>query len=271
MKAYWSFLAARFKTRIQYRAAALAGMVTQFFWGFIRIMILQAFYASSVQVQPISFAQVVAYVWLGQAFLGLLPWGVERDIQEMIRNGNVSYELIRPLDTYAIWFIRTLAWRTAATLLRCIPLLLFAGLILPLLGANEWALMLPPSLPAALLFFGSMTLAIVLGCAITNLVHVSMLWTISGEGMSLIMPAFVTFFSGNIVPLPLFPQWAQQLFRFLPFHGLADTPYRIYGGNIPVGEASWVLLQQALWAIALVALGYHLMKRGLKRVVIQGG
>ncbi len=44
MTSYRAILSARFRTLLQYRAAAVAGVVTQFAFGFIHIMVLTAFY-----------------------------------------------------------------------------------------------------------------------------------------------------------------------------------------------------------------------------------
>ena len=39
MRAYTAVMSARLREALQYRAAAVAGMVTQLFWGLIRVMI----------------------------------------------------------------------------------------------------------------------------------------------------------------------------------------------------------------------------------------
>ena len=57
----------------------------------------------------ITLAQAITYIWLGQAFLGLLPWNVDTEIAAMMRSGNVAYERLRPVDTYFYWFARALA------------------------------------------------------------------------------------------------------------------------------------------------------------------
>ena len=36
-------------------------------------MVLEGFYAAGAAVQPMSYAQAVTYVWLGQAMLRMLP------------------------------------------------------------------------------------------------------------------------------------------------------------------------------------------------------
>ena len=69
---------------LQYRAAALAGFGTQCWWGFIKVMVFAAFFRSSIARQPMNLAQSVTYVWLGQAFLALLPWLADPEISQMV-------------------------------------------------------------------------------------------------------------------------------------------------------------------------------------------
>jgi ABC-2 type transport system permease protein len=268
---YLALLSARYRMMLQYRAAALAGAGTQVFWGFVRIMILLAFYRSGSGRAPMDFADVVTYVWLGQAFLALLPWVHDVELEKQIREGGVGYELLRPVDLYAFWTLRVLASRVASVSLRAVPIVLLAGVVLPLLGFDAWRLAPPPSLEAALLFVPSMALALVLGCALTTLVHVSLLWTISGDGMARVMPSLVTVFSGMVIPLPLFPDWAQPLLAWLPFRGLVDVPFRIYAGDLGGPQAWAALAICSAWWLALVWIGRALLTRGQRVLVLQGG
>ncbi len=188
---YTAVVSARYRNLLQYRAAAFAGFVTQLFWGAVRLMIFGAFYAAAEGPQPMNMVEVVAYVWLGQAMLGMLPWNTDADFKEQVASGAVAYDLLRPLDLYGYWFARTLAFRTAATTLRAIPMVIFAMLLLPAFGLADWALPAPSG--AALIgFLAAITAAALLSTAITVVAHISMLWTLSGEGVDRIMPSFVS-------------------------------------------------------------------------------
>ena len=178
----WAVVSARYRTLLQYRAAAFAGFATQLFWGAIKLMIFAAFFAAATEPQPMNMTQVVAYVWLGQALLGMLPWNVDPDFRAQVRDGAVAYDLLRPLDLYAYWFGRTLAFRVAAPTLRGLPMVVFAMVLLPVVGLGEWALVPPPSLAAFVGFVASVVLAAMLATAVTLLAHISLLWTISGTG-----------------------------------------------------------------------------------------
>ncbi|MGC2275369.1 MAG: hypothetical protein WA571_05095, partial [Candidatus Binatus sp.] len=79
VRPYLTVFRMRFVLMLQYRAAAVAGFGTQCWWGFIKVMVFAAFFRSSSAHQPMNFAQAVTYVWLGQAFLALLPWLADPD------------------------------------------------------------------------------------------------------------------------------------------------------------------------------------------------
>src|SRR5262245_51723444 len=101
---------------LQYRAAAIAGLWTQVFFGLVMIMIYEAFYRSTAlpeRAPPMTLRQIVNYVWLGQALFAMLPWNADADVRAMVRSGAVAYELCRPVDLYALWYARALAMRTA--------------------------------------------------------------------------------------------------------------------------------------------------------------
>ena len=134
MISYWAVLSAQFRALLQYRAAAIAGLGTQVFWGLIRVMIFQAFFRSTTAEQPMEVGDVLTYVWLSQAFLALLPWNQDNDLRALIRTGGVGYELLRPVDLYGFWYCRSLAFRIAPTALRAAPLIAFAGVFMGLVA-----------------------------------------------------------------------------------------------------------------------------------------
>jgi ABC-2 type transport system permease protein len=263
MRPYLSILAARFRVLLQYRAAALAGLATQIFWGFIRVMVFTGFYAATDVPQPLSLPEVISYIWLSQGLLLLMPWRADPDIGGGIRNGNVVYELTRPVGLYGLWYSRHVAMRTAPALLRSVPIFMLA---LPFFGLQP-----PPSVAAAAAFVCSLLGAVLLSAAITNLLAISLFWTLSGEGLTRMLPQIANLFSGLIVPLPLFPSFLQPLVLMLPFRGLMDTPLRLYLGDIPPAQLPAALAHQLIWTLLLVAVGKLMLQRAMRRVVVQGG
>jgi ABC-2 type transport system permease protein len=263
MSPYWAILSGRVRMLLQYRVAALAGLGTQLFWGLIRVMAFEAFYASSHAPMPLSVEQTVDYIWLSQAFLMLLPIRLDGEIRSMVRSGSVAYELVRPLDLYALWYARTVASCLAPTALRCIPLLLVAVL--------AFDMRLPPSPQAALAFAVTMASAVLLSAALSNVLNITLLWTLAGEGTANIVQVATFLFCGMVVPLPLFPDALQPILNYAPFAGMMDLPFRLYMGHIAPSDTFGVLARQLTWTIALITYGRWLLGRGIRVLVAQGG
>jgi ABC-2 type transport system permease protein len=268
---YLAVFAARFLMMLQYRGAALAGIATQFWFGAIMVMALAAFYASNRGSPSITLTQAITYIWLGQAFLGLLPWNVDPEIAAMMRSGNVAYERLRPVDTYFYWFARAIAWRTAATLLRSIPLLVVTSVLFGLTGLGAWSLQAPPSLAAFGLFAFSMVGVVLLSSAMTTLLNISVVWTISGQGINTITNPLVVILSGMIIPLPLFPDWSHAVLFVQPLAGLVDIPYRIYFADLSGAWAIGGIVLQIVWTLIFIGIGRLLMARTMGRIQVQGG
>lgn len=263
MGPYLAILSASVRILLQYRAAAAAGIVTQLFFGFVMVQVYEAFYRSSVGPHPIALTEVISYIWLGQAMLGMLPWNVEPEIRDQIRTGGVVYELLRPVDLYSLWYARAVARRVAPTVLRAVPQFAIA---IPFLGLQT-----PPSWESALAWVAATAGALALAAAITTLLTITLMWTLSGDGVMMLAVSAVVFFSGQAVPLPLFPDWAQPIVSNLPFRGLIDIPFRLYLGHIPASEAPRLVGFQLAWAAAFILFGRALLARGRRVLVAQGG
>jgi ABC-2 type transport system permease protein len=271
MKPYLSILSARFKTSIQYRAAALAGFVTQLFFGFIMVMVMYAFYSSGKTAGTLSLKSIINYIWLGQALLGMLPWSVDRDIQATIRNGNVVYDFLRPLDLYFVWYFNSLAWRVSSTILRAIPLFIFVSVILPFTGLDIYSLTAPQSPAALSAFFFTYIFTILLSISITVFMNIVTLLFLSADGLNVLITALVTLLSGMIIPLPLFPDSFQLFLLIQPFSSLVDFPFRYYTGNLSIGSLIYTIPLQIFWICFFIFISRRILSNIKKKLVIQGG
>ncbi len=189
---------------LQYRTAAWAGVATQFWFGAIRVMILAAFYAKAPDASRSAWRRSMTYIWLGQAFLAMIPWAADAEIAAAVESGNVGYERLRPIDTYFLWFARALAWRVANVSLRAGPVFVLAGLILPLTAMADWRWRLPASTSAALLFVVSIVLTALLSSAMTVMLNI-VVTAVKTPRVSGFAMGFVNLLSGLIIPLALFP------------------------------------------------------------------
>jgi len=266
-KPYGALFRIRFTTSLQYRAAALAGLTTQFAWGLMYVLAFAAFYRANPQNFPMEFSHTVTYIWLQQAFVALFfLWFYDYSIFESIETGAISYELVRPMDLYSRWFSITAANRVSRTLLRAIPLIVVA-LVLP----HPYRLVIPTEVVRIGLFAVSMVLALGVVLAFSMLVYISAFFTINSIGARMIAAVATDFLSGAYIPLPFFPDTVRVVVEILPFGSMQNMPLLIFAGHISGMEALRGIGLQVFWLVALVVIGRLWMRRALKRVVVQGG
>ena len=213
LKKYISFFRLRCVTGLQYRAAALAGISTQFAWGFLIIFAYHAFYRSDPTAFPMTLQATVNYTWIQQAFLAMFAsWVLDGDILEEITSGSISYSLCRPVDLYAMWYTKSLSGRISKVALRAVPILVVAAL-LPA-GYNLTA---PTDLPTFFLFLLTMVLGALNSTAFTLLIYVLTMYTLSSTGLRSLLLTLADFLCGGVVPLPFFPPALRRICELTPF------------------------------------------------------
>jgi ABC-2 type transport system permease protein len=233
-----------------------------------------AFYGASASAAadaPLTLSQAITYTWVSQAALALLPWLGDPDVALAIRTGAVSYDRLRPVDLYALWYARAAGWIVSRMLPRAALMFAFAAVAMPLLGFADWSWHLPVSIPAGALFFVSLTLGVLLSSAMIMLINIAVAALLNDRGVHALSAPLVIVFSGNLLPLLLFPDWMRTAMFVQPFAGLLDIPLRIYFGALAGADAWAGIGLQIFWVAVLVALGHRAMARTLRTLEIQGG
>ena len=267
MKAYITYFKLKFIAGLQYRQAAWAGIATQFFFGFVYIMVYMAFYKSGGKSIPMSLSEVITYLWLQQAFLSLVnQFSRDQELFKLIKEGGIAYELARPKDLYFMWYFKVLGQRISAVTLRVFPLLLVTSLL-----PSPYNLSLPSNFLSFLLFFISLFIGTLLVTALTVLYPIITLTTMNEKGIINIVISISDILSGLVVPIPFFPLFLKKISEVLPFQYVSDLPFRIYVGNININSSIVGIIIQLVWLIIIVYSGKILLNKSMKRVVVQGG
>jgi ABC-2 type transport system permease protein len=273
LRPYLATFSARFQLMLQYRAAALAGFATQCWWGGIKVMIYAAFFgaAGAAARSPISLSEAITYTWLAQGFLSLNPWTGDPDVAAKVRTGAVSYDRLRPVDAYGWWYVNAAAWMTARAAPRAALMFALTGIIFPLVGLGAWAWAPPAGVAAALLFSLSMVLVVLLSSSIVMLINICVAAAMTDRGVNTLVAPVAIILSGNLIPLPLFPDWARTALFVQPFAGVVDIPFRIYFGQL-AGPMAWAGIGlQVFWIVFLGGVGRLWMGRVMGRLQVQGG
>ncbi len=263
MKCYLSVFRLRGKMELQYRGAMLGGIFCQVFFGLILIALYRALYDSRPQALPLP--DVVTYVWLQQAFFRMLL-ASDPDLSDRIRTGGIACDLCRPVSLYAFWYVRVLALKLTGSMMRALPMLLFASLLPP-----GWGIGPPASLPALLLSLAGLLLGLLCVSALENITMGFTMRTLDSRGVQAMLNLLMMILAGNILPLTLFPDSWQRIITLFPYAQLLDTPIRLYTGSALPRPAPALLALQAGWTLLLTGLGVLLWRRNRKHLILQGG
>ncbi|WP_411079305.1 ABC transporter permease [Streptomyces sp. cmx-18-6] len=266
MRLYAVVAAGGFRRYTTYRTATAAGVFTNTVFGFILAYTYTALWDQRPQLGGYDMSQALAYVWIGQALLAacaMMGGGFEDELMERIRTGDVAVDLYRPIDLQLWWL--------AGDLGRAAFQLLGRGVVPMLAGALAFDIALPGSpwiWPAFLL---SVLLGVVVSFAVRFLVALSAFWLLDGAGATQMSMLLGLFFSGMLLPLPLFPGLLGEVARMLPWSSLLQIPADVFLGKY----TGWGLLEayafQGGWAVALLLAGRLLQGVATRRVVVQGG
>ena len=103
------------------------------------------------------------------------------------------------------------------------------------------------------------------------IVNVVVAATLTDRGPNVLFNALIIVFSGNLLPLALYPDWARTALLVQPFAGMLDIPLRLYVGELSGAAAAGGLALQAGWTLTLIALGRWALSRVMRRLEVQGG
>lgn len=259
---YLSVFRLRAQLETQYRAAALGGLVTQAFFGIVLICLYTALFDGS---DPQMLHETVTYVWLQQMFFRML-FSADGELQNLILTGSVAYAMIRPIDQHAYWQMREISTRLVGALMRLTPMILIQFILPPSMRMS-----LPDGPVAFLQFSVSLLLGAVILSEISGIRDAIMMKTLDSRGITAMINLIQMIFSGNIIPLTLFPDGLQSLIRYQPFAQALDAPTRMYL-HAQSGSA-WLtsLSVQIGWILLIAMLGRRLWARQLNRMTVQGG
>lgn len=265
MRVFSSILKLNIKQQFQYRTAAFSGVLTQLFFGFMQIALFKAFLSTGQTDFTVS--QMMSYIWLQQIFFALFKYWdpCKAEISEKIMNGDIAYQLIRPMDLYNYWYQTVFSKSLGQVMTRGIPLIIITMLV-PAIGLS-----LPTSPLNFLLFVVSATIGAFLVTAIIMVGYVITLYTMSSNGVFSFLVAIATFLAGQVVPIPMLPEFIQKIFNFFPFRYVSDLPFRIYVGNITGTDALIQIGIQLIWLVGIVLISKIIMKRKINKIVVQGG
>ncbi len=225
-------------------------------------MVFTAAYAGRGTINGIHLNQVITFVTLANLQVWLLFPIIARYLYGRIRQGQVAFDLARPVPILG----QLLAHQVGATAAR-FPVVLLSMPLIMIVGGLEP----PPSATAGLLYLLSLALGYLITVLIALMIGLLGFCTIEIRGFLIIYDFASQFFAGALVPLWFFPPLLRRAADVLPFQAQAFIPISLYIGQISGVQAVEALALQLLWVGSLGGFAWLLWQRVLWRITIQGG
>lgn len=251
---------AGFRRYAGYRAATIAGLVTNTTFGLLRASVLLAMIAGRGGTAGYDAAATVTYVWLGQGLLAVVSFWSGYDLAERVRSGDVVVDLARPWNLQAALLTEDLGRAWYHVLTRFLPPMTIGALLFGL----RW-----PERPSTwFLFAGSVLLAVVVSFGLRFLLCLTAFWLLDTRGVIAVYGMAVGGLAGLAVPLSFYPDWAITALWCTPFPALLQSPIDVF---LEHGDPWLLLAHQALWAVLVLAAGRLVQRAGERKLVVQGG
>ena len=263
MKIFWAFARQNFHAVATYRFDFLlrASSIVILMYGIRWLWV--TLYTQRPGAFSVSLQQMVTYGVLSMAIINLFFTGPPYYMAHQVRTGAIDLDLLKPLDFH----FHMLARSTGEMLFRVFVLAVPGMLV----GYFLFDLQLPANWQSGFLFVVALLLGYLVSFHLDYLLGLLAFVSIEIHSIDWAFHATSRFFSGQFIPLWLFPGVLGTLANLLPFRGTLFVPLSIYTGVLQGGAAAHAIWFQLFWLVTLFGISRWLWGQIELRIISQGG
>lgn len=268
LRTYLPFASNELKSQLAYRGAFYIWAFISMFSSFISYFLWMAIYGSSESgvIGNLSKNEMVIYIFMVYVTSSMVSIAVSTWVGYDVVEGRVAMNLIKPID-YRISLIARALGNMVYRML--VPgIFIWIGLELYKVFALGMEFV---SLQTLLLYLCSVLMSFLIYVLFDFCFGMIAFFTTYIFGLRMAKSALLSFLTGQLIPISLFPLAAQKLFDFLPFSSMIYTPVMVYLEKYTGAELAWALGRQAIWVVLLWWLGSIIWRQVTKRLVVLGG
>jgi ABC-2 type transport system permease protein len=254
LKIYPALLRAYWHRAIIYRVAYIVWIVNTAF-----PLVMMAIWISLAQGGPIqgySSADFVGYYLAAILVRRITNAGIVSDLENLVRTGELSVYLLRPVNVIHHFLARMLSTRLVGIPMVGVPVII-AVILTP---GRQFVLD-----PLSLALFA---LACIAGFLFEFLAQYFIgglsFWITQAHGVGAAYQLAKSFLGGYIVPLAMFPASLQGLLQLLPFQVSMALPVELLTGRVSPEAALLRLGVCCAWTIILAVCTHFLWRAGLR-------
>lgn len=262
MRTYIEFAIKKFQNKMAYRVEFFMGIINTFITIVVYLCIYKALYNGAAEVDGVTYSMVATNFVISLGLSSAFHFN-EMFLQDKVHDGSISNEFLKPVNFVLRMLSENMGEGIFKIIFNFIPALLLTIL---------YAKLCPPeSLLNLFLMLVSVILGYLILWLISFIIQTWSFWLFSVWGIITIKNVFVNILSGTLLPLWFMPPILRKIISFTPFQSIYFTPVQIYLGELSGIEILTGMGTQVMWIALLGLIANMFWKKGVKKLVIQGG
>ncbi len=268
IKIYLPFALNEIKRQMAYKGSFYLFMVISLFGSFISYFLWMAIYGSSESgvIGNLTQNEMVSYIFMVYVTASMVNISISEWVSFDVVKGNVAMNLIKPID----YRMSLISQGLGLAVHRFFTPGIFVWIGLEIYKVSVLGEEII-TLDRVLLYLFSVIMSFLIYVLFDFCFGMLAFFTTYIFGMQIAQGAILSFMSGELIPISLFPEAVQRVFDFLPFSSMVYTPVMIYLGKYTGTDLLWALGRQAFWVILLYVVGGCIWQKVTKRLVVLGG
>lgn len=262
MNTYFQFAVIKFRNKMAYRFDYLLGILNTMLSFVVYWSIYKALYGGANEVEGISFS-MVATNFIISLGLNAAFHKNEMFLQDKIKQGTIANELLKPVNFKLRMLFEDIGEGTFSVVFNFLPTVIIVAFFAQLQA--------PSSLLNLVLCLVSVLLGYIVLWLISFIVQSWSFWLFNVWGLITIKNVFVNILAGAFIPMWFMPEWLRNFIKFTPFDSIYFTPVQLYLGELQGYGILINFARQILWIVILYAIGELCWRKGIKKLVVQGG
>lgn len=261
---YWTFTRKAFLRSSVYRFEVWSRMGSNLIFLLMWGSIWTALYAGREEAEGIAFTATLTYIVVSRFLDGVNSAGTPLwEIQEKVRTGDISLELMRPFDVPLRYLFADFGSVTFYMTTALLPLYIIIFIFLDLALPADWITWVTFIFAAFIGFLIRYCIEMAFGLLTFFLVETGGIEDIFYFAMSLL--------SGSVIPLWFFPSWLETIAIYLPFQSIFFLPISIFIGEISGTQILTSFGIQIFWLVVCFSFLRYVWNKASQKVVVQGG
>lgn len=256
------FAIKKFQDKMAYRLDFFMGIVNTAMTIAVYLCIYKALGGKAADIGGIPYSMVATNFVITLGLSNAFDYD-EMFLEHKVKEGTISNEFLKPVN----FTFRLLAENVGEGVFKII-----FHFIPALLLTMAYTKLCPPASAFNLLvMLCSVALGYLILWLISFIIQTWSFWLFSVWGIITIKNVFVKILAGTLLPLWFMPEALRKVISFTPFESIYFTPVRIYLGELDGMEILSAMAVQIIWIALLGGIADIFWKRGVKKLVVQGG